>query len=168
MNEQKTNEALDKEIKDILKLYPQEEDRLIMILEEVQSHFGYVPERAQMLVAEYLKVPVARVYGVITFYSRFTLKPKGKYNISICLGTACFVKGSQDILDRAVERLGIEEGDITPDGNFSIETVRCVGACGLAPVFMVNKEVYGRSSIKDFDKILDEYVDKIYHDNNEV
>ncbi|MCR4899134.1 MAG: NAD(P)H-dependent oxidoreductase subunit E [Acholeplasmatales bacterium] len=165
MNEQTTNEALDKEIKNILKLYPQEEDRLIMILEEVQSHFGYVPERAQMLVAEYLSIPVARVYGVITFYSRFTLKPKGKYNISICLGTACFVKGSQGILDRAVERLGIEEGDITPDGNFSIETVRCVGACGLAPVFMINKEVYGRSSIKDFDKILDEYVDMIYHEN---
>ena len=165
MNEQTTNEALDKEIKDILKLYPKEEDRLIMILEEVQSHFGYVPERAQMLVAEYLSVPVARVYGVITFYSRFTLKPKGKYNISICLGTACFVKGSQGILDRAIERLGIEEGDITPDGNFSIVTVRCVGACGLAPVFMINKEVYGRSSIKDFDKILDEYVDMIYHEN---
>ena len=158
MNEQKTNEALDKEIKDILKLYPQEEDRLIMILEEVQSHFGYVPERAQMLVAEYLKVPVARVYGVITFYSRFTLKPKGKYNISICLGTACFVKGSQDILDRAVERLGIEEGDITPDGNFSIETVRCVGACGLAPVFMINDEVYGNATVKQLDEVIDKII----------
>ena len=98
----------------------------------------------------------------LSFVSR---KLKGKYNISICLGTACFVKGSQGILDRAIERLGIEEGDITPDGNFSIETVRCVGACGLAPVFMINKEVYGRSSIKDFDKILDEYVDMIYHEN---
>ena len=88
------------------------------------------------------------------------LKPKGKYNISICLGTACFVKGSQQILDRAKARLGVEEGEMTPDGKFSIDTVRCVGACGLAPVFIINGEVYGRATVKQFDEVLDEYMKK--------
>ena len=92
---------------------------------------------------------MAEIYGVITFYSRFTLKPRGKYNISVCLGTACFVKGSEKILDRAKERLKIEIGDTTPDGKFSLVETRCVGACGLAPVFMVNDEVYGKGHKKN-------------------
>ena len=159
-NDNCINEKIDNEMNDILSKYPQDKDNLIKVLEDTQQHFGYIPTRAQQDVAEYLKMSLADVYGVITFYSRFTTKPKGKYNISICLGTACFVKGSQEILDRAKARLNIEEGEMTPDGKFSIDTVRCVGACGLAPVFMVNGEVYGRATVKKFDEVIDEYMNK--------
>ena len=103
---------------------------------------------------------MAEIYGVITFYSRFTLEPKGKYNISVCLGTACFVKGSQALLDRLKERLKIDEGQTTPDGKFSIDATRCVGACGLAPVFTINNEVYGKATVKKLDEVLDEYIKK--------
>ena len=109
-----------------------------------------------MKLSEFLKIPMAEIYGVVTFYSRFTLKPKGKYSISVCLGTACFVKGSQKIMDRLKERLKIEEGETTNDGKFSIEAQRCVGACGLAPVFTVNGKVYGKATVKMLDEVLDE------------
>ena len=146
--------------KEILEKYPKEKDQLIMILNDVQEKYGYIPKQAQIVISEELSIPMAEIYGVITFYSRFTLEPKGKYNISICLGTACFVKGSQSILDRAKERLKIEPGQVTPDGKFSLDDVRCVGACGLAPVFMVNDEVYGNATVKKFDEILDKYMNK--------
>ena len=145
------------ETKEILKKYPPEKDRLIGILNDVQEKYGYIPKQAQLTISEHLNIPMAEIYGVITFYSRFTLQPKGKYNISICLGTACFVKGSQSLLDRAKERLGIESGEVTPDGKFSIDEVRCVGACGLAPVFMVNEEVYGKATVKQLDEVIDKY-----------
>ena len=148
------------ETKEILEKFPKEKDQLIMILNEVQEKYGYIPKQAQMVISEELSIPMAEIYGVITFYSRFTLEPKGKYNISICLGTACFVKGSQSILDRAKERLKIEPGQVTPDGKFSLDDVRCVGACGLAPVFMVNDEVYGNDTVKKFDEILDKYMNE--------
>ncbi len=148
------------ETKEILEKYPKEKDQLIMILNDVQEKYGYIPKQAQIVISEELSIPMAEIYGVITFYSRFTLEPKGKYNISICLGTACFVKGSQSILDRAKERLKIEPGQVTPDGKFSLDDVRCVGACGLAPVFMVNDEVYGNATVKKFDEILDKYMNK--------
>ena len=148
------------ETKEILEKFPKEKDQLIMILNEVQEKYGYIPKQAQMVISEELSIPMAEIYGVITFYSRFTLEPKGKYNISICLGTACFVKGSQSILDRAKERLNIEPGQVTPDGKFSLDDVRCVGACGLAPVFMVNDEVYGNATVKKFDEILDKYMNE--------
>ena len=99
---------------------------------------------------------MAEIYGVITFYSRFTLKPKGKYHIAVCLGTACYVKGSQKIMDRLLERLQIQAGETTPDGKFSIEETRCVGACGLAPVFTVNGEVYGKATVQKLDQVIDE------------
>ena len=148
------------ETKEILEKYPKEKDQLIMILNDVQEKYGYIPKQAQIVISEELSIPMAEIYGVITFYSRFTLEPKGKYNISICLGTACFVKGSQSILDRAKERLKIEPGQVTPDGKFSLDDVRCVGACGLAPVFMVNDEVYGNATVKKFDEILDKYMNE--------
>ena len=107
-------------------------------------------------ISEYINVELAEIYGVITFYSRFTLKPKGEYAISICLGTACFVKGSQSILDRAKEKLGLEEGQTSPDGKFSLDTTRCVGACGLAPVFTINDEVYGKATVQKFDEVINE------------
>ena len=133
---------------------------LIQILNEVQEKYGYIPKQSQIEISNYLSIPMAEIYGVITFYSRFTLEPKGKYNISVCLGTACFVKGSQALLDRLKERLKIDEGQTTPDGKFSIDATRCVGACGLAPVFTINNEVYGKATVKKLDEVLDEYMKK--------
>ena len=140
----------------LYKEYKPVKDNLIQMLNEVQEHCGYVPKEAQEGLSEFLGIPMAEIYGVITFYSRFSLKPKGKYNISVCLGTACFVKGSQKIMDRLLERLQIEPGETTPDGKFSIEETRCVGACGLAPVFTVNGEVYGKATVQKLDQVLDE------------
>ena len=131
-------------------------DNLIQMLNEVQEYYGYIPMKAQKALSEYLKLPMAEIYGVITFYSRFTLKPKGKYNVAVCLGTACYVKGSQKIMDRLKERLKINAGETTSDGKFSIEETRCVGACGLAPVFTVNGEVYGKATVQTIDRVLDE------------
>lgn len=149
----------DPKMQEILNTYKQEKDNLIQILNEVQEYYGYVPEKAQLAISEYLSIPMAEIYGVITFYSRFTLKPKGKYHIAVCLGTACFVKGSEKILDRAKERLGIDVGETTKDGKFSLEATRCVGACGLAPVFTVNDEVFGKATVKTMDEILDKYME---------
>ena len=139
--------------------YLPEKDNLIQILNEVQDKFGYIPELSQKLISDYLKIPMAEIYGVITFYSRFTLEPKGKYTISICMGTACYVKGSQKILDRLKERLNILPGQTTEDGMFSVDETRCVGACGLAPVFTVNGEVYGKATVKMLDEVLDKLLE---------
>ena len=143
-----------KEVQDIMAPYKEEKDNLIPILNDIQEKYGYIPKVAQMEVSKYLNIPMAEIFGVITFYSRFTLEPKGKYNISVCLGTACFVKGSQAILDRLKERLKLEEGKTSEDGKFSIDTTRCVGACGIAPVFTVNGEVYGHATVKKLDEVL--------------
>lgn len=131
-------------------------DNLIQMLNEIQEHYGYVPMHVQKDLSEFLSIPMAEIYGVVTFYSRFSLQPKGKYNISVCMGTACYVKGSQKILDRLLERLNIKAGETTQDGLFSIEETRCVGACGLAPVFTVNGEVYGKATVQKLDQVLDE------------
>lgn len=146
----------DPKLKEILEQYIQDKSNLIQILNDVQNYYGYIPEKAQKAISEYLNIPMAEVYGVITFYSRFTLKPKGKHHIAICLGTACFVKGSERILDRAKERLHIDVGETSKDGKYSLEATRCIGACGLAPVFTVNGEVYGKATVKMFDEVLDE------------
>lgn len=155
-------EKLEKEISDILNLYKKDKSNLIQILNDVQEKYGYVPKIAQQAISEYLSVPMAEVYGVITFYSRFTLEPKGKYNISICLGTACFVKGSEKLLDKAKQLLKIEPGKTTEDGLFSLDTTRCVGACGLAPVFTVNDEVYGKAT----PEIIESVINKIKEENS--
>lgn len=160
MEEKCVDKKVKEETREILTKYPKDKSQLIGILNDVQEKYGYIPKQAQIVISEYLSIPMAEIYGVITFYSRFTLTPKGKYNISICLGTACYVKGSQKILDRAKERLKIEPGDVTEDGKFSIDEVRCVGACGLAPVFMVNDEVYGNATVQQFDKVIDELMQK--------
>ena len=152
-------ECIDNKIKEdmkkILEVYKVEKENLIPILNDVQEKYGYIPKIAQLEISNYLNVPMAEIFGVITFYSRFTLEPKGKYNISVCLGTACFVKGSQSILDRLKDRLKIDEGKTTADGKFSIDTTRCVGACGIAPVFTVNYEVYGHATVKKLDEVID-------------
>ena len=152
--------GIDPKMTEILNKYTTAKDNLIQILNEVQDYFGYVPEKAQVAISEYLDMPMAEIYGVVTFYSRFTLKPKGKYHIAVCLGTACFVKGSENVLERAKERLGIDVGETTKDGKFSLEATRCIGACGLAPVFTVNEEVYGKATVKMMDEVLDKYMNE--------
>lgn len=148
-------QKLEKEIQEILEPFTNVKDNLIPILNKVQVKYGYIPQIAQRKISEYLSIPMAEIYGVITFYSRFTLKPKGKYAISVCLGTACFVKGSEKIMERLKQRLQIEEGETTEDGKFSIDATRCVGACGIAPVFTINGEVYGKATVKMLDEVLD-------------
>lgn len=150
----------DETLQNILSKYEKDKSNLIQILNEVQEHYGYISKKAQLEISKYLDMPMAEVYGVITFYSRFTLKPKGKYNVAVCLGTACFVKGSEKILDKAKEILGIDVGQTTEDGKFSIEATRCIGACGLAPVFTVNDEVYGKATPELIEKVIEEYKNK--------
>ncbi|MCI8965197.1 MAG: NAD(P)H-dependent oxidoreductase subunit E [Clostridia bacterium] len=145
----------DPKLNEILEQYIKDKSNLIQILNDVQNYYGYIPEKAQRAISEYLSIPMAEIYGVITFYSRFTLKPNGKYHIAVCLGTACFVKGSEKILDRAKERLKIDVGETSSDGKYSLEATRCIGACGLAPVFTINGEVYGKATVKLLDEVLD-------------
>jgi NADH:ubiquinone oxidoreductase subunit E len=127
------------------------------VLQEAQEIYGYLPLEVQTMVAEGLGVSVEEVYGVSTFYSQFALSPKGKYNISVCLGTACYVKGSGEILNKISEQLGIGAEECTPDGKFSLTACRCIGACGLAPVITVNDDVYGRLTVEDVPYILNKY-----------
>jgi len=127
------------------------------VLQAAQEIFGYLPEEVQIMVAEGLEVPLSEVYGVASFYAQFTMNPKGKYQISVCLGTACYVKGAAAVLSAVEQKLGVAPGAITPDGKFSLDSCRCVGACGLAPVMMVNDEVYGRLTVDDIDDILAKY-----------
>ena len=116
-----------------------------------------LPMEVQKMISDGTGIPLEKIYGVVTFYSQFSLSPKGKYRISVCLGTACYVKGSGDIYNALMEKLGIVGGECTPDGKFSLDACRCVGACGLAPVMMVNDEVYGRLTVDDIDDILAKY-----------
>lgn len=154
------NNNKDEVMQKILETYTNDKSNLVQILNEVQEHYGYIPKEAQMSISEYLDIPLAEIYGVITFYARFTLKPKGKYNVAVCLGTACFVKGSEKVLDKAKEILGIDVGETTSDGKFSLEATRCIGACGLAPVFTVNDEVYGKATPELMAKVIEEYKNK--------
>ena len=130
---------------------------LMPILQEAQNIYGYLPVEVQKIVAEKLGIPIEEVYGVSTFYSMFNLSPKGKYQISVCLGTACYVKGAQAILDKICDELKIGPGECTADGKFSIEACRCIGACGLAPVMMINEDVYGRLVPEDIPGIIEKY-----------
>ena len=130
---------------------------LIGILHKAQHHFGFLPVEVQHAVAETLRIPVSQVYGVITFYSYFSTEPKGKHQISICLGTACYVKGAEKVLAEFENKLQIKSGRTTPDGRFSLTTLRCIGACGLAPVVMIGEKVYGRVMPESVGAILKEY-----------
>lgn len=147
----------DEKLVKILEEYKHDKSNLIQVLNGVQEHYGYVPKEAMIYISEEMKIPVAEIYGVVTFYSRFSLKPKGKYNICVCQGTACYVKGAERILDKVKQELGIGIGETTEDGMFSLEPTRCLGACGLAPVFTVNGEVYGKATVEKVKKVLDEY-----------
>ena len=132
---------------------------LMSVMQQAQGIYGYLPKEVQVMIAEGMDVPLEKVYGVASFYAQFSLTPKGKYEISVCLGTACYVKGAGDIFDRISEKLGIGADECTPDGKYSLTACRCIGACGLAPVLTVNEEVYGRITADDVDSILEKYKD---------
>ena len=131
-----------------------ERGALMPILQKAQDIYGYLPIEVQTMIADECGIPLEKVYGVATFYSQFSLYPKGKYKISVCLGTACYVKGSGDIYNKLQELLGIEGGQCTPDGKFSLDACRCIGACGLAPVLTINDDVYGRLTAAEMADIL--------------
>lgn len=130
---------------------------LMSVLHKGQKLFGYLPIEVQKIISEGLGVPLAEVYGVVTFYSQFTLIPKGKYQMGVCLGTACYVKGAQDIIDVIKRETGVEVEGTTEDGKYSLTATRCIGACGLAPVMTVNEEVYGRLKSSEVKGILEQY-----------
>ena len=137
----------------------QDPSKLMAVMQEAQEIYGYLPMEVQEMIADGMNVPLEKVYGVATFYAQFALSPKGAYNISVCLGTACYVKGSGDIFNRLSEKLGIGADECTEDGRFSLTACRCIGACGLAPVLTVNEDVYGRLTVDDVDGILANYAD---------
>ncbi len=144
------------QIKTICDKHGNKPGELINILHEAQHLQGYLPEETQRIIASKLGIPVSKVYGVVTFYTFFTMTPKGKHPISVCMGTACYVRGSEKLLEEFKRVLGIEVGDTTPDGKFSLDCLRCVGACGLAPVVMIGEKVYGRLQPVDVKKIIEE------------
>lgn len=132
------SEAAVKQINEIIDRYVNETTPLMMILSDIQKEYGYIPLEVQELVSERTGIPVAEIYGVVTFYSFFSLQPKGKYVIGCCLGTACYVKGAQQVIDKFSELLGINPGETTKDGLFTIDALRCIGACGIAPAVSIN------------------------------
>ena len=141
-----------KEMKDV-------QGNLIPIMQKAQEIYGYLPIEVQTIIAREMDIPLEKVYGISTFYAMFTLEPKGKYQIAVCLGTACYVKGSGDVYAKLENTLGLQGGGCTPDGKFSLEACRCLGACGLAPVMMINGEVYGRLTPDQIPGILAKYQD---------
>lgn len=130
---------------------------LMSVMQKAQEIYGYLPYEVQVMIAEGMDIPLEKVYGVSTFYAQFALSPKGQNNISVCLGTACYVKGAQLLLDKITEIIGIEPGECSEDGRYSLEACRCIGACGLAPVLTVNDEVYGKLAAADIPDILAKY-----------
>ncbi|MCL2074491.1 MAG: NAD(P)H-dependent oxidoreductase subunit E [Marinilabiliaceae bacterium] len=157
MTEIKLSECNVEKIKELCKKFNNDSGELINVLHGAQEVFGYLPAEVQELIAEELKVSVAHVYGVVSFYSFFSMLPKGKFPISICMGTACYVRGAEKVVDEFKQMLNIKVGDTTPDGKFSLSCLRCVGACGLAPVVTIGDKVYGRVSASEVKKIIAEY-----------
>ncbi len=147
-----------KQITEICNRYKDEPTPTMMILEDIQNEYGYIPLEVQELVSELTGIPVSEIYGVVTFYSFFSMTPKGKYVIGVCLGTACYVKGSQLVLDKFSEILGIKPGETTPDGLFTLDVLRCIGACAIAPAVSINGKVYPQLKVDNVKNIIDEYV----------
>lgn len=141
----------------LIEEYKDVQGALMPVLQKAQDIYGYLPIEVQKIISEGLGVSLEEIYGVVTFYAQFSLMPKGQYKIGVCLGTACYVKGSGDILNKIKEILKIDVGECTPDGKFSLEATRCIGACGLAPVFTVNDDVYGRVKLDEVPDILAKY-----------
>ena len=153
----KLSECNVKVIKEICDSFDNKPGELINVLHKAQGHFGYLPAEVQEYIAECLQIPVAKVYGVVSFYSFFTMTPKGEYPINVCLGTACYVRGAEKVLDALKNELKIEVGQVTPDGKFSLNCLRCVGACGLAPVMSIGGKTYGRMTPEKVKEVLAEY-----------
>ena len=151
------SEAAVKQINEIIDRYVNENTPLMMILSDIQKEYGYIPLEVQELVSERTGIPVAEIYGVVTFYSFFSLQPKGKYVIGCCLGTACYVKGAQQVIDKFSELLGINPGETTKEGLFTIDALRCIGACGIAPAVSINGKVYPKVAVSAVKGIIDEY-----------
>lgn len=149
----------EEQLMSVIAKYKDQDGALIPVLHQAQEIYGYLPIEVQTMIADGLNVPLAEVYGVVTFYTQFSLNPKGEYKIGVCLGTACYVKGSGDILEKIKECIGIDVDGCTSDGKFSLEATRCIGACGLAPVFTINEDVYGRITPDDVPGILAKYQD---------
>ncbi len=147
----------EQQLKAVIDANKNDKSMLMHVMQEAQGIYGYLPYEVQVMIAEGMDIPIEKIYGVSTFYAQFALSPKGKYNISVCLGTACYVKGAQSILDKVEEELGISAGECTSDASFSIEECRCIGACGLAPVMTVNDDVYGRLVPDDISGIIAKY-----------
>lgn len=156
MSDAAMKEKMEK-LEHILVEHKNQQGALMPVLHETQELFGYIPEEAQKRISEVLNIPLAEIYGVATFYSRFTLNPRGQNTISVCLGTACYVKNAQGVLDRLKEELKVKEGETTEDGKFTLEATRCLGCCGLAPVMMINEEVFGKLVPDDIPDILKKY-----------
>lgn len=152
--------AQERELKKVIESHKEMQGALLPVLQEAQGIYGYLPIEVQQMVADGLGISLSEVYGVATFYSQFSLTPKGEHRISVCLGTACYVKGADKILEAIEDKLGIKSGECTPDGLFSIDSCRCVGACGLAPVLMIDDDVYGKMTVEQIDAILDKYMNK--------
>lgn len=146
-----------KQITEIVNRYKNEETPLMMILSDIQREYGYIPEEVQELVSLLTGIPVSEIYGVVTFYSFFSLTPKGKYVVGVCLGTACYVKGSQLVLDKFAELLNIKPGETTQDGLFTLDILRCVGACAIAPAVSINGKVYPMVKVNGVEAIINEY-----------
>lgn len=157
---QKLSETAVKQINEICDRHANDKTPLMMILSDIQKEYGYVPVEVQEIVSEKTGISVAEIYGVVTFYSFFSLKPKGKYIIGCCLGTACYVKGAQQIIDKFSEILGIAPGETTEDGLFTIDALRCIGACGIAPAVTINGTVYPKMEVSQVQKIIDDYRSK--------
>ena len=148
-----------KEFETMLSEYKGDRTNIMVVLQKTQGIFGYIPELSLKPIAESLKMPESEIYGIITFYSQFTLTPKAKYNIDVCLGTACFVLGAQDVMDKILTKLGVKVGEMTKDGKWIVTSCRCLGCCGLAPAVTINGEVYGKLKVEDVDRILDSFAD---------
>ena len=144
------------QLKEVIAAHKDQKGAAIPVLHKAQENYGYLPLEVQEMIAEGLNVPLAEIYGIVTFYAQFSLNPKGRFQIGVCLGTACYVKGSGDILNKVKEILNIEVGECTPDGKFSLDATRCIGACGLAPVVLIGEKVFGRVVPGDVEKILKE------------
>ena len=149
-----------KEFESVLNEYQGDRTNIMVVLQKTQGIFGYIPENSVKIIAERLNMPESEIYGIITFYSQFTLTPKAKYNIDVCLGTACFVLGAQEIMDKILAKLQVKVGETTKDGKWIVTSCRCLGCCGLAPAITINGEVYGKLKADDVDKILDSFVDE--------
>ncbi len=145
------------ELRAVIEAYKDKKGPLMPVMQRAQDIFGYLPEEAQELIAVGLNVPQTKIYGIATFYAQFSLQPKGKYVIGVCMGTACYVRKSSDVLDAIKKELGVEVGKTTDDGLFTLEGTRCLGCCGLAPVMMINDDVYGQLTGKEVGDILKQY-----------